>query len=180
MQNLADIMMGTVQYNEEGVLMSIKELCSVMTSNSLTYDGETEDPYKRLVKLAQVWKTLQSGWPPVCSLPFHTQPHPLDVTVEPFTRIAQKSLSQSYNEKVETFGNLSWITQQLFTVCVYFLQIYHSTSKEPCLDISNEKTVRDLMDTSLHSVRRAERQWIYQTCTEFGFCTTHTQQHTNN
>uniref|UniRef100_A0A672GTN3 Serine protease 16 n=1 Tax=Salarias fasciatus TaxID=181472 RepID=A0A672GTN3_SALFA len=38
-----------------------------------------------------------------------------------------------------------------------------------CLDISHEKTVRNLMDTTLHSRRRAERQWTYQTCTEFGF-----------
>uniref|UniRef100_A0A3B4Z8Q9 Thymus-specific serine protease n=1 Tax=Stegastes partitus TaxID=144197 RepID=A0A3B4Z8Q9_9TELE len=31
------------------------------------------------------------------------------------------------------------------------------------------KTLKDLMDTSVHSGRRAERQWTYQTCTEFGF-----------
>lgn len=53
MQNLADIVMGTVQYNEEGVLMSIKELCSVMTNNGSAYDGEME-AYNRLIKLAQV------------------------------------------------------------------------------------------------------------------------------
>ncbi|KAM7413585.1 hypothetical protein PAMA_020797 [Pampus argenteus] len=34
MQNLADIFMGTVQYNEEGVLMSIHEVCGVMTNGS--------------------------------------------------------------------------------------------------------------------------------------------------
>ncbi|XP_044057224.1 thymus-specific serine protease isoform X1 [Siniperca chuatsi] len=99
MQNLADIVMGTVQYNEEGVLMSINELCSVMTNKSEADDQDIE-AYNRLVKLAQ---------------------------------------------------------------------IYYSTSEEPCLDISHEKTVKDLMDTSLHSGRRAERQWTYQTCTEFGF-----------
>uniref|UniRef100_A0A3B4YSE1 Thymus-specific serine protease-like n=1 Tax=Seriola lalandi dorsalis TaxID=1841481 RepID=A0A3B4YSE1_SERLL len=82
MQNLADIFMGTVQYNEEGVLMSINELCGLMTNKS---------------------------------------------------------------------------------------EIYRSTSEEPCLDISHEKAVKDLMDTSLHSSRRAARQWTYQTCTEFGF-----------
>lgn len=60
------------------------------------------------------------------------------------------------------------------------VQVYYSTSEEPCLDISHEKTLRDLKDTSLHSGRRAERQWTYQTCTEFGFCTscTHLNTHT--
>lgn len=99
MQNLADIFMGTVQYNEEGALMSIEELCGVMTNNSQTHDAEVE-AYNRLVKVAQV---------------------------------------------------------------------YHSTSEEPCMDISHEKTVKDLMDISLHSGRRSARRWIYQTCTEFGF-----------
>lgn len=56
MQNLADIVMGTVQYNEEGVLMSISELCGVMTNKSEAYEEEME-AYGRLVKLAQVWKT---------------------------------------------------------------------------------------------------------------------------
>ncbi|XP_035809242.2 thymus-specific serine protease isoform X2 [Amphiprion ocellaris] len=99
MQNLADIVMGTVQYNEEGVLMSINELCGVMTNASEKYEEEME-AYNRLIKLSQ---------------------------------------------------------------------IYRSSSEESGLDISHEKTVKDLMDTSIHSGRRAERQWIYQTCTEFGF-----------
>ncbi len=62
------------------------------------------------------------------------------------------------------------------------MQIYRSTSEEPCLDISHEKTIKELMDTSIHSGRRGERQWTYQTCTEFGFCTythTHTLSHTH-
>uniref|UniRef100_A0A3B5L4H9 Serine protease 16 n=1 Tax=Xiphophorus couchianus TaxID=32473 RepID=A0A3B5L4H9_9TELE len=83
MQNLADIIMGSVQYNEEGVLMSIKELCGVMTKTS-------------------------------------------------------------HN-------------------------MYHSNSDESCLDISHEKTVKELKDVSHKNRRRAERQWTYQTCTEFGF-----------
>ncbi|XP_068441233.1 thymus-specific serine protease [Clinocottus analis] len=100
MQNLADIIMGSVQYNEEGVLMSIAELCGVMTNQSEAHGDEME-AYRRLVQLAQ---------------------------------------------------------------------IYHSSSEETCLDISHEKTVKDLMDTTLHhSGRRAARQWTYQTCTEFGF-----------
>ncbi|KAK5928966.1 hypothetical protein CgunFtcFv8_010242 [Champsocephalus gunnari] len=99
MQSLADIVMGTVQYNEESVLMSISDLCGVMTNQSAAYEEERE-PYQRLVKLSQ---------------------------------------------------------------------IYRSSSEEPCLDVSHEKTVKDLMDTTVQSERRAERQWTYQTCTEFGF-----------
>ncbi|KAM3615582.1 uncharacterized protein V6R79_004372 [Siganus canaliculatus] len=99
MQSLADIIMGTVQYNEEGVLMPIREVCAVMTNKSQAYEEEP-DAYGRLVRLAQ---------------------------------------------------------------------IYSSTSKEPCLDISYEKTVKELKDVSLLSGRRTERLWTYQTCTEFGF-----------
>ncbi|XP_032401565.1 thymus-specific serine protease [Xiphophorus hellerii] len=106
MQNLADIIMGSVQYNEEGVLMSIKELCGVMTKTSHNATQEAEmEAYNRLVKLSQM---------------------------------------------------------------------YHSNSDESCLDISHEKTVKELKDVSHKNRRRAERQWTYQTCTEFGFCTTHT------
>lgn len=56
MQNLADIIMGTVQYNEEGVLMSLKEVCDVMTNKREAYEKGAE-AYNRLVKLAQVWNT---------------------------------------------------------------------------------------------------------------------------
>ncbi|XP_013870451.1 thymus-specific serine protease [Austrofundulus limnaeus] len=99
MQNLADIIMGTVQYNEEGVLMSIKELCEVMTNTSDANKAEM-GAYHRLVKLSE---------------------------------------------------------------------LYRSSSDESCLDISHEKAMKDLLDTSVHTGRRAERQWTYQTCTEFGF-----------
>ncbi|KAF3693079.1 Thymus-specific serine protease [Channa argus] len=54
MESLADIFMGAVQYNEEGVFMSIKELCGVMTNNGSTYDGEV-GAYNRLVELAQIY-----------------------------------------------------------------------------------------------------------------------------
>lgn len=52
MQNLAGVIMGAVQYNEEGVLMSISEICDLMTNIS----GEHTEmkPYSRLIKLAQV------------------------------------------------------------------------------------------------------------------------------
>lgn len=53
MQSLADIIMGTVQYNEEGVLMSIHEVCDVMTNRSGVREKGVE-AYSRLVALAQV------------------------------------------------------------------------------------------------------------------------------
>lgn len=56
MQSLADIFMGAVQYNEEGVLMSVNEICGVMTNGSGAHEAEME-AYNRLVKLAQVWET---------------------------------------------------------------------------------------------------------------------------
>lgn len=53
MQNLADIFMGAVQYNEEGVFMSISDLCEVMTCRNGTYE-KGQNAYNSLVKLAQV------------------------------------------------------------------------------------------------------------------------------
>lgn len=53
MQNLADVFMGAVQYNEEGVLMSIKELCGMMTNQGKAFK-EQLDSYNRLVKVVQV------------------------------------------------------------------------------------------------------------------------------
>uniref|UniRef100_H2LX31 Serine protease 16 n=1 Tax=Oryzias latipes TaxID=8090 RepID=H2LX31_ORYLA len=94
MQNLADLFMGTVQYNEEGVLLSVKELCDLMTN--------------------------------MCNS-------------EPSSR--------------------SFVS----------VQVYRSSTEDKCLDVSHEETIKHLMDTSVHSSRRAERQWTYQTCTEFGF-----------
>ncbi|KAM7399701.1 hypothetical protein PAMP_018949 [Pampus punctatissimus] len=56
MQNLADIFMGTVQYNEEGVLMSIHEVCDVMTNRSGVYEEDME-AYNRLIKLTQIYRS---------------------------------------------------------------------------------------------------------------------------
>lgn len=56
MQELAGIFMGAVQYNEEGVFMSISDLCDVMTSKNGTCQ-KAADAYNRLVKLAQVFYT---------------------------------------------------------------------------------------------------------------------------
>lgn len=47
-QNMADIFMGSVQYNEEGVMLTIAQICDVMTNQS---QGQT---YERLVQLAAV------------------------------------------------------------------------------------------------------------------------------
>uniref|UniRef100_A0A671SXE4 Thymus-specific serine protease n=1 Tax=Sinocyclocheilus anshuiensis TaxID=1608454 RepID=A0A671SXE4_9TELE len=99
LQSLADIFMGTVQYNEEGVAFSIAELCDIMTNKS-EQNKQKEEAYERLVKLAAV-----------------------------------------------TFLNLI-------------------LSKVPCLDVSHEKLVLELRNTTATS---SYRQWFYQTCTEFGF-----------
>lgn len=56
MQNLADVFMGAVQYNEEGVFMSVGDICEVMTRKNGTYEKEW-DAYNSLVKLAQVCNT---------------------------------------------------------------------------------------------------------------------------
>lgn len=53
MQNLADVFMGAVQYNEEGVFMTISDLCEVMTHKNGTYK-KGWDAYTSLIKLAQV------------------------------------------------------------------------------------------------------------------------------
>lgn len=57
MQNLADIFMGAVQYNEEGVFMSISDLCEVMTWKNGTNE-KGQNAYDSLVKLAQVFNTF--------------------------------------------------------------------------------------------------------------------------
>ncbi|XP_055752128.1 thymus-specific serine protease-like isoform X5 [Salvelinus fontinalis] len=99
MQSLADIVMGTVAYNEEGGILTIEELCDIMTNETETFDSETE-AYNRLIKL---------------------------------------------------------------------VQIDRATGEEPCLDASHKQTIKDLSDTNLDSAYNGERQWYYQTCTEFGF-----------
>lgn len=81
MQSLADIIMGTVQYNEEGVLMSIHEVCDVMTNGSGLREKRVE-PYSRLITLAQVWKGLK-----IC-VSYLLKPQ--DVTIEPFLLLPWK------------------------------------------------------------------------------------------
>lgn len=56
MRELAGVFMGAVQYNEEGVFMSISDLCEVMTSTNGT-GRKAVDAYNRLVKVAQVFYT---------------------------------------------------------------------------------------------------------------------------
>ncbi|KAL0972795.1 hypothetical protein UPYG_G00194850 [Umbra pygmaea] len=56
MQSLADIVMGTVQYNEEGGVMTIAELCNIITNETEAYEEETE-AYNRLVKLVQIYRS---------------------------------------------------------------------------------------------------------------------------
>uniref|UniRef100_A0A672QVN6 Uncharacterized protein n=1 Tax=Sinocyclocheilus grahami TaxID=75366 RepID=A0A672QVN6_SINGR len=44
--------------------------------------------------------------------------------------------------------------------------MYRAREKVPCLDVSHEKLVLELRNTTATS---SYRQWFYQTCTEFGF-----------
>lgn len=48
MQSVADIFMGSVQYNEEGVMLTIAQICDIMTNHT------QEEAYDRLVELAAV------------------------------------------------------------------------------------------------------------------------------
>ncbi|KAL4647410.1 thymus-specific serine protease [Arapaima gigas] len=93
-QSLADIIMGTVQYNEEWDFMTIAELCKVITNQSEAIEQETE-AYNRLVELA--------------------------------------------------------------------------AEKEQCLQASHKQIVLELQNTTIHTAGVGERQWYYQTCSEFGF-----------
>ncbi|XP_056140094.1 thymus-specific serine protease [Lampris incognitus] len=99
LENLADTVMGLVQYNEEWGVMSIGVLCNIMTNESVVHKEEME-AYDRFVK---------------------------------------------------------------------YVQIIRSTLEQPCLDTSHVQSLKDLMDTSPKSARKGARQWLYQTCTEFGF-----------
>lgn len=47
-QSVADIFMGSVQYNEEGVMLTIGQICDIMTNQS------QKEAYDRLVELAAV------------------------------------------------------------------------------------------------------------------------------
>ncbi|XP_026877516.2 thymus-specific serine protease [Electrophorus electricus] len=58
MQSLADIFMGSVQYNEEGVSLTIARLCDLMT-NQDEAGVQDEEAYSRLVKLVEVYRTLE-------------------------------------------------------------------------------------------------------------------------
>ncbi|KAI5626362.1 thymus-specific serine protease, partial [Silurus asotus] len=51
-QSLADIFMGSVQYNEEGVMLTIAQICDIMTNQS------QGDAYDRLVKLAATYRAV--------------------------------------------------------------------------------------------------------------------------
>ncbi|XP_072525472.1 thymus-specific serine protease [Salminus brasiliensis] len=58
LQSLADIFMGTVQYNEEVGPLTIARLCDIMTNQSKAY-AEEEEAYDRLVKLTAIYRTVE-------------------------------------------------------------------------------------------------------------------------
>ncbi|XP_017351738.1 thymus-specific serine protease [Ictalurus punctatus] len=51
-QSVADIFMGSVQYNEEGVMLTISQICDIMTNQS------QEEVYDRLVELAAMYRAM--------------------------------------------------------------------------------------------------------------------------
>ncbi|XP_030633836.1 thymus-specific serine protease [Chanos chanos] len=55
MQSLADVVIGIVQYNEEGGPLSISQLCDIMTNKSESYDEELE-AYDRLIKVVEIYQ----------------------------------------------------------------------------------------------------------------------------
>ncbi|KAK6470690.1 thymus-specific serine protease [Huso huso] len=93
--NLADIFMGTVQYNHEGAGYDIAAVCDIMVGG-----GEGESSYTRLTHVLKDY-------------------------------LARMALS--------------------------------------CLDCSFQKSLLELQSTRLDPVGVGERQWVYQTCTEFGY-----------
>ncbi|XP_073780478.1 thymus-specific serine protease [Danio rerio] len=56
LHSLADVFMGTVQYNEQGVAFSIAELCDIMTNKS----DPREEAYDRLVKLVMMYRAREN------------------------------------------------------------------------------------------------------------------------
>nr|XP_056701727.1 thymus-specific serine protease [Euleptes europaea] len=92
--NLADIFMGAVQYNDEGVQWgSVASLCRIMTN-------QTGSPYQRLM-----------------------------------------------------------VTNKVFLISMM----------QQCLENSHEEVLRELRSTNLSVSGVGERQWFFQTCTEFGY-----------
>ncbi|XP_051534522.1 thymus-specific serine protease [Myxocyprinus asiaticus] len=59
MQSLADVFMGSVQYNEQGVVFSIAELCDIMTNKSEAH--KQEEPYDRLVQLVAMYRAREDA-----------------------------------------------------------------------------------------------------------------------
>ncbi|XP_077910553.1 thymus-specific serine protease isoform X2 [Halichoerus grypus] len=53
-----------------------------------------------------------------------------------------------------------------------FLQIVLHSLGQRCLSFSRAETVAQLKVTAPHASSAGERQWLYQTCTEFGFYVT--------
>lgn len=43
-------------------------------------------------------------------------------------------------------------------------------TKEPCLQTSYAENILELNNTDVDPSGFGERQWLFQTCSEFGFC----------
>ncbi|KAJ8369091.1 hypothetical protein SKAU_G00091190 [Synaphobranchus kaupii] len=98
-QSLADIIMGTVQYDGEGAPLTIEKLCAIITNKSEEFEEE-EEAYEKLVKLVRV---------------------------------------------------------------------YQAMTGEPCMETSHKLSIQELSNTTVKPSGVGERQWLFQTCNEFGY-----------
>lgn len=103
---------------------------------------------------------------------------PQDVTIEPF--LVQRAVGPRLavpprgSNACETPVFYCRSTLLVFAVTrepelTVFVQIFFRENQ--CLDVSHHNMLKHLMDTTVTG--GSNRQWIYQTCTEFGYCTGH-------
>lgn len=55
-------------------------------------------------------------------------------------------------------------------VCVLSFRLSHTAWSQRCLSISRAETVAQLRVWELQVSSVGDRQWLYQTCAEFGYC----------
>nr|XP_006627603.1 PREDICTED: thymus-specific serine protease [Lepisosteus oculatus] len=56
-----------------------------------------------------------------------------------------------------------------YTRLAQLAKAYLERTAKPCLETSHQQSVAELRDTTLRPSGVGERQWYYQTCTEFGY-----------
>ncbi|XP_042560035.1 thymus-specific serine protease isoform X2 [Clupea harengus] len=96
--SLADLIAGTVEYNEIEGTMSIDELCVLMTNQSEKYEEEIE-AYDRLVKLVEIYREVE-GLP--CLLASHE--HELEELMDTSDDVVASGRRQWYYQSCTEFG----------------------------------------------------------------------------